>query len=222
MSTDDSPTMYVERLGQLYVAIISDILDERGHRSQVMDGSVRPVCGAYPVAGTAFPIQEVLNPVPTPEGEAGMRSAAVDAIPSGAVAVVATGGSRTAACWGELLSTRAQARGAAGVVTDGAVRDVDFIRRLGFPVFAAGITPRDAGSRTAVAHYGQPVICGGVAVRLGDFLLADFDGVVVVPREVVADVVAEAEARKAQEDLARAMLAKGESASAVLAEHGVL
>jgi 4-hydroxy-4-methyl-2-oxoglutarate aldolase len=74
----------------------------------------------------------------------------------------------------------------------------------------------------AVVRYGEPVICAGVAVRAGDFVLADFDGVVVVPSSMVAEVVAEAEARKAQEDLARAMLEKGESASAVLAEHGVL
>ena len=108
--------------------------------------------------------------------------AAVDATPAGAVVVLATGGCLDVAVWGELLTTRMLARGGVGVVTDGGIRDVAGIRRLGVPSFAAAITPRDSFGRALVTGCGEPVTCAGVAVAPGDLVRGDEDGVVVVPR----------------------------------------
>src|SRR6185312_15677466 len=103
----------------------------------------------------------------------------------GEVAVIGTAQSTRNAPWGELLSTAAKARGARGAVVDGLVRDIGKMEELGFPVFAAGIKPVDSMGRGIVTAYNVPVECGEVLVHPGDFVFADFDGVVVIPQAVV-------------------------------------
>jgi regulator of RNase E activity RraA len=90
--------------------------------------------------------------------------------------------------WGGLMSLEAIQRGVAGVVVDGAVRDVDTIRELGLPVFARHVTPC-VGSNRTVGSTGNPIVCGGVIVRTGDLIIADDDGVVVVPEERIEEVL---------------------------------
>ena len=89
--------------------------------------------------------------------------------------------------WGELLSTAARARGAAGCVTDGLVRDIRFIREMGFPVFARGAVPLDSKGRGAMIKMDVPVECGGAAVKPGDWIFADLDGVVIIPSETLRE-----------------------------------
>jgi 4-hydroxy-4-methyl-2-oxoglutarate aldolase len=212
----------VARLGRLYVAVVADVLDEIGVPNQVMKHAIRPMSTHDRLAGVAFPIQEGLNPDPTPKGSSKGRIAAVDALPPGAVAVVSAGGYCEAAVWGELLSTRALACGAVGIVTDGAIRDIALIKRLNFPTFAAAICARDAGGRLQVISYGEPLVCGGVSVSPGDLILGDPDGVVVVPARLADETLAIAEEKRRKEDLARGELRAGESASSVLQRHGVI
>ena len=103
--------------------------------------------------------------------------------------MISTAGSIQNAPWGELLSTAAKARGGRGAVVDGLVRDVRKIEQLGFPVFARGIKPVDSKGRGMVIDYNVPVDCAGVLVSPGDLVVADYDGVIVVPAEVVPEVI---------------------------------
>jgi 4-hydroxy-4-methyl-2-oxoglutarate aldolase len=100
------------------------------------------------------------------------------------------------------------ARGIAGVVADGAVRDTADIASAGFPVWAAAITPRGA-SKQAFGSVNQPVSCGGVVVAPGDLVVGDDDGVVVVPQDLIATVIAAAESRAAKETALRSKLTAG-------------
>jgi 4-hydroxy-4-methyl-2-oxoglutarate aldolase len=217
VSVDDA----VPRLSRLYVAVVADVLDRLGFRTQVMDHRLRPVTRRHAVAGRAYPIQAVPTFV-IPDNPYEHEIAAVDAVPSGAVVVIATGGYYDAAIWGELLCTRAVAQGASGAVIDGAVRDLSGLNRLGLPTFASAVNANDSRGRLAVVSYGTPVACAGVDVSPGDLVLADLDGVVVVPAVAADDLLTEAEAKRSKEHVARDLLADGASVADVYARHQVL
>jgi regulator of RNase E activity RraA len=146
----------------------------------------------------------------------------VDDLRSGEIVVLAVGASGRIAPWGELLATASRARGAAGCVTDGLVRDIRAIRELEFPVFAGGIGPLDTKGRGKVTAIDVPVECGGVRVESGDLVFGDADGVVVVPRAIETDILAAALAKVEGEDRTREALARGEKLADVFARHGIL
>jgi regulator of RNase E activity RraA len=149
--------------------------------------------------------------------------ALVDDLKPGEVAVLACGGpSERIAPWGELLSTASRARGAAGCVTDGLVRDIRQIRTMRFPVFHGGIGPLDTKGRARMMERDIPVECGGVAVRSGDIVFGDADGVVVIPREHEAAVIAKAKEKALGEDRTRVELRQGRLLGQVYDKYGVL
>ena len=123
---------------------------------------------------------------------------------------------------GELLSTAARARGAAGAVMDGLTRDIRAIRGMKFPVFAGGIGPLDSKGRGKVMAVDVPVEVAGALVAPGDLVFGDADGVVVVPRAVEDQVVAAALAKVAGENATRDALARGEKLAEVFKRHGIL
>ena len=194
----------------LYVAVISDILDGLGFRSQVMRSGIRPVL--------ADPHQVLVGRAATllvaPQYETVAQPytnqiAAIDALRPGDVVVVGVGGLRDVSTWGELFSNAARARGARGVVTDGGHRDTRMLLELGFPVFSAGARPVDISGRGTVVSAGRPIECGGVLVRPGDLVFAEIDGIVVIPEAVAIETVERAFAKVATEDNARADLRDG-------------
>jgi len=112
------------------------------------------------------------------------------------VIVIDGGGYQIRALWGGNVSARAQERGVAGAVVDGAVRDLDEIETLGFPVFAAAVVPTPP-LREREGEIGVEISCGGLTVRPGDHVYGDRDGVVVVPAELHDELVARAAAARA-------------------------
>jgi regulator of RNase E activity RraA len=113
------------------------------------------------------------------------------------------------AFWGELFSTAARARGAVGVVVDGLVRDQRRITEMGFPVFARGGRPTDSLGRIRMVEHDVPVVVGGVQVSPGDLVVADIDGVVVVPAEAAVEVARRAVEKATTENRARALIEGG-------------
>jgi 4-hydroxy-4-methyl-2-oxoglutarate aldolase len=218
-TTDDDED--VVRLGGLPVALVADVLDRMDLRRQVMSPAIRLVSGRGIIVARASTVQGVAS-AELPENPYEHELSAIDAVTHGSVVVVSTGGVYDAAIWGELLATRATHRGAVGAVIDGGVRDTVALEKMGFTVFAASVSPNDSFGRVQVTESQRPVICGGVAVRAGDIVLADRDGVVVVPAEVTSDVAEAAAAKRRKEAVALAELAAGASASDVYARHGVL
>lgn len=205
----------------LYTAVISDALDQLGYWNQVMREHLRPITSACRFAGWARTIAYV-DVYHVPEDPYGREIEAVDSILAGEVVVISTGGSKRNAPWGELLSTAALARGARGAVVDGLVRDVKKIEELGFPVFAAGIKPVDSKGRGIVIDCNVPVECAGVLVHPGDLVVADFDGVVVVPSGIVGEVLRLARDKAGRENHSRAELMGGAYLRDVYAKYGVL
>lgn len=211
----------VDRAGALPVAVLADVLDRLGHRGQVASHRLRPVTDRDALVGRAFTIRAVESDEER-ENPYEHEIAAVDALPAGSVVVMATGGCYDAAVWGELLCTRALARGALGAVVDGAVRDLGALRELGLPTFAASVSANDSAGRVAVVSYGEAVVCGGVDVSPGDLVVGDADGVVVVPADAAAAALDAAEAKRTAEEVVRRELAGGASVADAYSRHGVL
>ena len=167
----------------------SATLGESGGRP--MRARVRPAWAGAAIAAPAFPVRC------TPGDNLAIHVAVARA-PAGHVLVVDVGSERELGYWGEVLTTGAQARGLAGLVIDGCVRDVAALAAQGFPVFSTGIALPGA-TKDRPGTIGHPAAVGGVEVTLGDWLVGDVDGVTVVPGDAVADVVAAGQAREAKE-----------------------
>ena len=169
------------------------MLDELGLPNQTLPAEIAPLERGMRVAGPAFAVEGRPSPGNLYEPSIRRILELLGAVPAGHVAVYATNDS-TCAQFGELSATSLNARGVAGVVLDGGCRDVDFIVREGFPVFARFVTPQDSVPRWEVVDWGHDVAIADVRVATGDYVLGDADGVVVVPASVVDDVLARAEA----------------------------
>lgn len=146
----------------------------------------------------------------------------VDACRSDEIIIAAAGGSMRSGIWGELLTTAAMNRGCVGAIVDGAVRDVDRIETMGFPVFARGASPYDSLHRQRVIEIDVPVTIDGVKFHPGDLVFADRDGVVVVPQHVEAAVVEHALAKVAGENQVRDAIRDGMSATQAFQAFGIL
>lgn len=208
----------------LYTPVVSDVLDGFGLMHQAFRPFVRPLDESLVLFGRA----RTGRYQPVAHASAGenpyeLEMDLIDSLKPGEVAVLACGGpTDTIAPWGELLSTAARARQAAGCVMDGLVRDIARIRAMKFPVFHGGIGPLDTRNRAEMVEMDQPVTVAGVAISSGDWILGDVDGVVVIP-SAMSDVVFRAALEKiAAEDTTRAELEAGDSLRAVFARHGVL
>lgn len=208
---------------QLFAALLSDALDAAGLRDQAMAPGIRPLDDTLRLIGrartgvymeTAY-VEDGANPYE-------LEIAIVDDLKPGDIAVFACGGSSRIAPWGGLLSTATRARGAAGCVTDGFVRDVLQIRELQLPVFAGGIAPLDSKGRGQIKEVDVPVICGGVRVAPGDLILGDADGVVVVPQAREAEVLERAFDKLNSEKHTLRELQAGAYLRDVFAKYGVL
>lgn len=184
-------------------------------RGQVMDAGMRPLWGPGPrIAGPAFTVR-------CPPGDNLMLHAAIYRAAPGSVIVMEAGDADYAVAGGNVCAV-AQRRGVAGFVIDGVVRDLGEIRAMGFPVLARGVVPCPGG-KTAVLPLGEPVRCGGVEVHAGDIVVADEEGVAVVPAGRAGQVLADARqklAKEAGEDLDAWEAAHRARIDRILADHG--
>lgn len=222
-------TESTENLGELaerlYTAVVADALDLAGSRESILAPRIRPVAGitGLPVVGRAATARAVEVDA-EPEHPYRTLLEAMDELKPGDVWVVATEaeGEVRSAIFGGLLATAARARGAVACIVDGAVRDTRELERLQFPTFATGFSPADSFGRDEVLEFGTPVVCGGVEVRPGDLVVADHDGVVVVPRHLAREVIEQALAKVDRERDMRGDLAGGMRAAEAFAKYGIL
>ena len=182
MSADVEITHALQELG-------AATLGESGARA--MRARIRAVWPGARIAAPAYPVRC------TPGDNLGIHVAVARA-QAGDALVVDVGDFRELGYWGEVLTTGAQARGIAGLIIDGGVRDVTEIQAHGFPVFSTMVALRGA-AKTRPGTVRAPIQCGGVLVEPGDWVVGDADGVVVVPGATIADVINAGRVRAAKE-----------------------
>jgi len=207
----------------LYVPAVSDVLDSLGFRDRVMHQRLRPLDPSHcMIVGRARTFRWMDTDYVPENDPYGAEIAAVDALGPGDVAVHSTDAAGTNAPWGELMSTVAKRNGSVGCVCDSNIRDCRKIIAMEFPVFYTGIRALDSMGRGRVMAYDVPVRCGGVLVNPGELVFADFDGVVVLPREVEDQVLARAYEKVTKENDSRRDLLNGDSLRTVFDRYGVL
>ncbi|MGI5405113.1 RraA family protein [Streptomyces sp. CA-135486] len=205
MNSDDNTVL--ARYGALDTTVVSDALDGLNLPSGV--GGFRPAWGRPKVVGLAATVG--LGPIGSGPAHPGAHIAATAIAAAGPreVLVVANEGRLDVSCWGGLLSLGATVRGVRGVVADGACRDADDARRLGFPVYAKATTPVTARGRLRQVTTGEPVRIAAVTVAPGDIVVADESGIVFVPRDRAEEVLEAAEALAVRENAIAGELCAG-------------
>jgi regulator of RNase E activity RraA len=197
------------------------VLDALGHRQSALPRAIRPLKPEWRLFGCAATLQAV--PVrEIPARPYAIELECVDALQPGDVLVASTNGDVSSALWGELLSTASRARGAVGAVMDGLARDAAKIMAMDFPVFATGFSPLDSKGRLDGISHGQPIRIGDCLIHAGDWVVADVDGVVIVPASLADEAFAKALEKVSGENRVRAELAKGRSAREVFDHYGIL
>ena len=189
----------------LDTATVSDALDNCGLPPG--QGGLRPMWGRPRIAGFAVTVE--LEPLTGEHAGAHILTDAIAQAGAENVMVVANGGRIDVSSWGGIVSVGAAVRSIRGVVTDGACRDVDQARDLGFPVFARAQVPVTARGRLQQKSAGAPVGLGQVTVKPGYVVMADEGGVVVIPRQRASEVLAAARGVRAREEQIEAEVRAG-------------
>jgi regulator of RNase E activity RraA len=184
--------------GTLRSALVADALDAMGLRDQTFGADIGRLAGRDVLVGRAYTVAAEPVDVAPDVAYVGLRRA-LEELGCDDVCVCAADRSDHYATWGELTSMAAREAGAVGFVTDGLIRDLPQVEGLGFDVFGRGTTPRDIHGRAELVRHGETVTIDTVAIDPGDLIVADRDGVVVVPSRVAREVVGLALAGAADE-----------------------
>jgi len=207
------------RFSVIYTGAISDVLDEMGFRNQVLRSNIQGLSMEQRLAGVALTVEGQstgsLDPeeiyIPILEMLGGLERNDV---------IVCQPNDSVSAHIGELSAETAKYRGARGAVIDGGARDMDYILKLGFPVFCRYRTPCDVLGRWKVISVGNPIRIGGVTVRRGDFIVGDKDGTLVIPQEITPQVLQKSEEVVNTENLVRKAVLEGTHPVKAYREYG--
>ena len=219
---------------KLYTPVVGDILDQMGWRHQFLPAAIRPLVSQVPaaalirdtlpdnrmkVAGYACPVLE--NDVyGQPKKPFGYMCEALDQLERNDI-YIATGAHHSA-LWGELLTATAKARGAAGAVLNGYTRDTPQVLEQNFPVFCTGTWAQDSSVRTYVFDYRCDIEIGQVTVHNGDVVFGDVDGVLIIPRTIMNEVIERALEKASTEKTMRRAVEAGMPVTEAFAKFGVL
>jgi 4-hydroxy-4-methyl-2-oxoglutarate aldolase len=211
MNAQDFDMQYRARLMALATSNLSDALDQLQIRGAVI--GVLPMWGSTKIVGRAQTIRMTATGMTKSTTHLGVDAIAASSV--GDVIVIDNRGDIHNNCWGEILSMGAHMKGVSGVVIDGAARDIDMCEAFNFPVHARAAVPITARGRIAQEAWNIPIRLGDVQVRPGDVVVADINGVVILPAEKVSEIIEAAEQLASKEAAMVEALRRGESITEV-------
>lgn len=222
MSVESPQEITLEMMRQsFYSAVVADALDSLGFRNQSPRVSLSPLTVDRVLVGRCKTTLwvDMYHPDPVPYE---LELKAVDSCQRDDVMIAAASGSVRSGIWGELLSTASRNAGCVGAIVDGAVRDVHKMSDMDFPVFARGTSVYDSKDRQRVVDMDVPVEIDGVVFHPGDLVIADRDGVVVVPRDAEVEASQRAWQKVHAENDVRDAIRAGMKATEAYDKFGVL
>jgi regulator of RNase E activity RraA len=211
---DEKTRSLIDRLDRVDTCAVSDALDHLSLKGAVI--GIHPVWPCPKIVGRAVTVKIVPAGLTRPEHH--LATPAVESAEPGDIIVVDNAGRTDVSSWGDILSNAAQVKGIRGVIIDGACRDVDGSRVIGFPVYARNGVPVTARGRIIQESYNTLIQCGGVQVRPGDLVIADGSGVVFVPAERAEEIIEAAERIVEREAAMVEAVRGGKSVVEVMAE----
>jgi len=198
----------IDRLSDCYTGAVYDVMREMGYPNCALPHDIRPLDENLTLAGPIWTcsgrIDETISNDESLMSWTGLLSKA----PGGSVLVCQPNDS-TIAHMGELSAETLNHRGVLGYVVDGGNRDSDFIKKLGWPVFFRYFTPKDVVGKWSVESMGEPIVIGEVKITTGDWILADIDGVLVIPQSIIEQVLDKTEEIMSTESELRTMILNG-------------
>lgn len=212
---------FLEKItASLYTPVVGDILDTYGLYHQFLPQPIQPAAPGMKLAGFAMPVLmiDVYGPQKKPFG---LLTEALDQLGENEI-YLASGGMMRCAYWGELLTATSRMRKAAGAVINGYHRDTPQMLEQGFPVFSRGRFAQDSSVRTQVADFRCPIEVDGVLVNPGDLIFGDVDGVVVVPQNIMREVIEKALEKARGEKAVRKAIEGGMSSTEAFRTFGIL
>lgn len=205
---------------KLYTPVVGDILDGMGYYHQFLPQNIRPLREDMKLAGKAMTVLmiDVFAPQKNPFGD---LTEALDQLKENEV-YLAAGGTKRCAYWGELLTAAARTRKAVGAVVDGWHRDTPQVLEQNWPVFSCGCYAQDSSVRTRVVDFRCDIEIGQVTIHDGDVVFGDVDGVLIIPKEIVEEVIGQSLEKAAGEKVVRNAIEQGMSATDAFAKYGIL
>jgi len=225
----DDDELFATSRRELFTSVVGDVMDKMRLFHQFLPPAIKPLRSDMVLIGRAMPVLSVDVFEEKITGSAnklmekpfGLMLDALDALQTNEV-YLNTGSSPRNALWGEMMSIRAQKLGASGAVLNGYSRDTKTVLSLNFPTFSWGSYGQDAGPRYKVVDYRIPIEIGNVAIKPGDILFGDIDGVVCIPQDAESEVFAKALEKAREEKLVKKSLQEGSSAVAAFEKYGIM
>jgi regulator of RNase E activity RraA len=202
------PVSLADRLEKCYSGAVFDVLREKGLPNQALPHGIRPLNASWKLAGPVFPVSGRRTTSLGVHETILEWTTFLSKAPSGSV-VMCQPNDLTMAHMGELSSETLQHRGVRGYIVDGGTRDSAFILELGFRVFCRYTTPSDIAGKWVMDSLGKPITIGSLTIQQGDYVMADQDGVVIIPEAIVGEVVEATEEVLRRESLVRKAILEG-------------
>jgi 4-hydroxy-4-methyl-2-oxoglutarate aldolase len=196
------------RLEQCYSGAVYDVLRGMGYPNQVLPHTIRPLETSYKLAGKIYTVSGHVDKTQSAHETLLGWTALLSKAPKDSV-VICQPNDSSMAHMGELSAETLQFRGVRGYIVDGGCRDSDFIQKIGFKVFCRYFTPVDVVGRWIADGFEKPITIGEVTISTGDYVLADRDGIVVIPQKIAEDVVTKTEEVLQTESLIRKAILEG-------------
>ncbi len=181
-----------ERLEACYAAAVHDVLRAMGHAACVLPTTIKPLEASWKLAGEVYTVAGHIDQTRPAHDTFVQWTGLLSKAPAGKV-LMCQPNTHAVALMGELSAETLKFRGVRGYIVDGGCRDTDFITKLGFRTFCSFTTPADIVARWVPERFGEPITIGEVTISSGDYVLADRDGVVIIPAAIAEQVVAKTE-----------------------------
>ncbi|MBI02118.1 MAG: methyltransferase [Chloroflexi bacterium] len=196
------------RLLKCYTGAVYDVMREMGYPDCALPHDIRPLNEDQTLAGPVWTCSGVIDESISDDESLLSWTGLLSKVPSDSVLVCQPNDS-TIAHMGELSAETLKHRGVLGYVVDGGTRDADFIKRLGWPIYFRYYTPQDVVGKWKVESLGKPITIGSVVISPGDWILADIDGVIVIPQSLIMTVLDKTESIMTTESELRSMILNG-------------